>query len=50
MTVTAAYTINTYTVTFVADGQTIATVEVEHGSDVLAAQFPEIPAKTGYEP
>ena len=49
MAVTAAYTINTYIVTFVADGQMVGTVTVEHGSDVLAAEFPEIPAKTGYD-
>jgi len=44
-TVTAIYEINKYTVTFVANGETINTQTVEHGS---AATAPEAPAVEGY--
>lgn len=45
-TVTAVYTaIVKYTITFVVDGETVDTVEVEEGKSV---QFPAVPAKEGY--
>lgn len=34
-----------YTVTFVVDGETVSTMQVNHGAD---AALPEIPAKAGY--
>ncbi len=48
MTVNAVYTINNYTVTFKADGETVKTVTVEHGADVAAADIPVVPAKAGH--
>ncbi|MBO5232184.1 MAG: InlB B-repeat-containing protein [Clostridia bacterium] len=45
ITVNAVYTINTYTVKFVADGVTVSEQTVEYGAD---AEVPEIPAKDGY--
>ncbi len=45
LTVTAVYEINKYTVNFVANGETIDTQTVEHGS---AASAPEAPAVEGY--
>jgi len=44
-TITAVYTINTYTVTYKADGKIVDTQSVEHGADAVA---PQIPVKTGY--
>lgn len=41
----AVYTVKTYTVTYTADGETVATVTVEHGKDATA---PKLPAKEGY--
>ncbi len=41
----AVYTINTYTVTYMADGQVVDVQTVEHGSDAVA---PQIPVKEGY--
>ncbi len=46
MTVNAVYTRNTYTVTFMADGEVVATKNVIHG-DTLT-DIPEIPEKTGH--
>jgi len=45
ITINAVYTIKTYTVTYVADGVTVNTQTVDHGSD---ATVPEVPAKEGY--
>ncbi len=45
LTVSAIYSVNTYTVTFRADGVTVATQTVEHGEN---ATPPEIPAKDGF--
>jgi len=47
MTVNAVYTVNTYTVTFMADDKTVATRTVEHGASV--ADIPDIPDKAGYD-
>ena len=44
-TITAVYTINKYTVTYVADGETVDTQTVEHGKNAAA---PQIPGKDGY--
>lgn len=41
-------TFSRITVTFVADGQTVATVPVEYGVDFALSQAPEIPEKAGY--
>lgn len=46
LTVTAVYAINTYTVTFVANGQTIDTQTVNHGSAATAPQAPEVEGST----
>lgn len=46
LTVTAVYTINKYTVTYMAGTQTVHTEKVAHGDNV--ANVPEVPAKTGY--
>ena len=46
LTVNAVYTVNKYTVTFVADGKTVSTVTVEHGKTVTNP--PTVPAKSGY--
>lgn len=43
--ITAVYTINQYTVTYVADGKTVAVETVKHGQDSTA---PKIPEKSGY--
>ncbi len=47
VTYTATYTasINSYTITYVADGKVVSTQTVEYGADAVA---PEIPAKEGY--
>ena len=45
-TINAVYAINTYTVTYKADGKVVKTLTVEHGKDAAA---PEIPAKVGYD-
>lgn len=47
LTVTAVYTINRYTVTFKADGETVATRSVEHGKAL--ENVPEVPVKEGYD-
>ena len=39
------FKLNTYTVTFVLDGQTLSSVTVEHGMDV---SLPEIPPREGF--
>lgn len=46
-TVTVKTTVNKYTVTFVADGVTVATVEYEEGATSLDG-VPDVPAKSGY--
>ncbi|MDO4544306.1 MAG: InlB B-repeat-containing protein [Clostridia bacterium] len=46
LTVTAVYTINTYTVTYVADGETVETYILEW-NDTLS-EIPEVPSKVGY--
>lgn len=38
-----------YTVDFVADGESIASLRVNHGGSVEAGQFPAIPEKYGYD-
>jgi len=45
-TINAVYTINTYTVTYKADGATVNTQTVAHGADAVA---PAIPVKEGYD-
>ena len=45
VTITGTYTINSYTVTFVLDGETVGTETVEYGSTVT---LPEAPEKEGY--
>ncbi len=45
VTVTGSYTVNTYTVTFVIDGETLSTETVEYGSTVT---LPEAPEKEGH--
>ncbi len=44
-TITGSYTVNTYTVTFVIDGETLSTETVEYGSTVT---LPEAPEKEGH--
>ena len=44
-TITAVYTINKYTVTYIADGKVVGTEVVEHGQDASMMKAPE---KTGY--
>ena len=46
ITVTAVYTIKTYTVTFTAEGSSDITRTVEHGKTV--SDIPSVPSKTGY--
>ena len=48
MTVTAVYTINEYTVTFVADGKTVSTVKVKYNTSVKE-YVPAVPEKAGYD-
>ncbi len=43
--ITGGYSINTYKAVFIADGETVATLDVEYGAAVTA---PEAPAKEGY--
>ncbi|HJD21639.1 MAG TPA: S8 family serine peptidase [Candidatus Gemmiger faecigallinarum] len=45
---TAQYTINHYTVSFVVDGQVVATVDKEHGQTLTSADYPAVPEKAGY--
>ena len=45
-TITAVYTLNKYTVTFVADGKTLETQSVEYGKDAV---LPAVPAKVGHD-
>jgi len=47
MTVNAVYTRNVYTVTFMADGEVVATKTVTHG-DTLT-DIPDVPEKVGYD-
>ena len=46
LTVQAVYTANTLTVTFVADGQTVATRQVSYGSPLT--DIPAVPEKVGH--
>ena len=46
-TITAIYTVNSYTVTFKVEGKTFATVKVDWGEAIDST--PAIPAKTGYD-
>ena len=39
----------TYTVTFLADGETVATRQVPYGGSIGAEDFPQIPGKPGYD-
>ena len=48
MTVTAVYTINEYTVTFVADGKTVSTAKVKYNTSVKE-YVPAVPEKAGYD-
>ncbi len=48
MTVTAVYTINEYTVTFIADGKTVSTVKVKYNTSVKE-YVPAVPEKAGYD-
>ena len=48
VTIQATYTINRYTVTFVADGTTVKTMTVEHGCVLQNSDYPAVPAKVGY--
>ena len=48
MTVTAVYTINEYTVTFIADGKTVSTVNVKYNTSVKE-YVPAVPEKAGYD-
>lgn len=43
--INAVYTINTYTITYIADGKVVDTVTVEHGADAV---LPSVPAKEGF--
>ena len=45
VTITGSYTINTYTVTYVIDGETLSSETVEYGGTVT---LPEAPEKEGY--
>ena len=45
MELNAAFEINTYTVTYVAEGKVVSTQTVEHGSN---ASNPDVPSKTGF--
>lgn len=47
LTLDATLTANTYTVTWIADGQIVDTEIVEHGKD--ATKSPAVPEKIGYE-
>jgi subtilisin family serine protease len=48
MTVTAQYSINSYTITFSADGKVIGTVTKNYGESLTDNEYPEIPIKKGY--
>ncbi|MGG7212652.1 S8 family serine peptidase [Clostridium nigeriense] len=48
MTVTAQYSINSYTITFTADGKVIGTVTKNYGESLTDNEYPEIPLKKGY--
>ena len=47
-TIEAVYTINTYTVTFEAEGETVDTIVVDWGTVLTDEDYPEVPAKEGY--
>ncbi len=47
-TVNAVYTRRTFVVTFVADGNTVATETVNEGEALAVADFPAVPAKDGF--
>ena len=46
ITIEAVYTVNSYTVTFIKDGEAFSTIEVEYGQAIAT---PRIPEKKGYE-
>ena len=48
MTVTAQYAINRYTVSFVADGNIVSSIEKEYGQVLTDADYPSVPEKKGY--
>ncbi len=48
ITIQAVYTINHYLVTFMADGQLVSSMSVEHGYRLTDADYPAIPARAGY--
>ena len=48
LTVKATYTVNTYTITFVADGKTVSTVTKAYGETLTDADYPPVPAKAGF--
>ena len=47
-TIEAVYTINTYTVTLEAEGETVDTIVVDWGTVLTDEDYPEVPAKEGY--
>lgn len=51
MTVSVTYTKITtyYTVTFVADGETVKTISVYSGYKLTDSDYPRVPYKVGYE-
>ncbi len=44
-TIEAVYTLKRYTITYVADGETVATYELDHGAELIP---PALPEKEGY--
>lgn len=46
--ITAQYSINHYTVTFMADGQVVGTLDAAYGQYLTSADYPAVPAKAGY--
>ncbi|MBQ0019599.1 MAG: InlB B-repeat-containing protein [Bacteroidales bacterium] len=45
LTITGAYTVNNYTLTFVVDGNTLSTAEVQYGAELA---YPEVDPREGY--
>ncbi len=48
LTITAQYEINRYTVSFMADGKLVSSIEKEYGQVLAEADYPFVPAKDGY--
>lgn len=48
LTITAQYEINKYTVSFMADGKLVSSIEKEYGQVLSDADYPAVPAKEGY--